>query len=129
MAGERGRRAGGSSGPARRSLGRPFLVGAAAGSVGTLPAVFLALAVPLVEAVAPLLLPGPFLLRPVLGRAAADWPGGVGLLLACVANGLVWGLVAVAGVAVVRTARDRPSRDGPAGDAPSGDPPSRDASP
>lgn len=88
-----------------RSLRRPFLVGAAAGFLGTLPVVYLALLVPLVEVAAPLLLPGVHVLRAVLGEAPATWPGWVNLLLACTANALAWGLPVGGLVALARAAR------------------------
>jgi hypothetical protein len=60
------------SGP---SLRRPFLLGVAAGFLGTLPVVYLALLVPLAEVVVPLLLPGVRVLRAVLGRGPRDVAG------------------------------------------------------
>ena len=88
-----------------RSLRRPFLVGAVAGFLGTLPVVYLALLVPGGEVAASLLLPGVHVLRAVLGEAPATWPGWVTLLLACTANALAWGSLAAGLVALLRAAR------------------------
>ena len=76
-----------------------FLVGAAV----PLPATIAALLLPAAERVAPLLVPGAVVLRP-LSSAMAGWSGGVTMLLASLANGLVVGLL-VAAVALLVSPR------------------------
>jgi hypothetical protein len=61
----------------------------------TVPVVVLGLLFPAAERLAPLLTPGVALLRP-LSSVLASWPGPVNMLLASVANGLVFGVVAAA---------------------------------
>lgn len=91
--------------PARRA----FLLGFLAGFLVTVPAAVLALLLPLGEKLQPFLTPGVALLRP-LSSAMAGWPGGVSMLFASLANGLVVGLL-VAAVALlagdVQRRRDR----------------------
>ena len=74
--------------PPRRALVLGFL----AGFLITVPAVLLALLFPLAERLLPVLTPGVVLLRP-LSSAMAGWSGGVNMLLASLANGLVVGLL------------------------------------
>jgi hypothetical protein len=90
----------------RRAFALGFLIGAAT----TVPAVFIALLVPVGEWVLPFVTPGALLLRPFTG-VLATWPGAVNLLLAAVANGLVVGVLA-AGIQVLLARRHRrhPSR-------------------
>jgi len=80
---------------------RPFVVGFVIGFLVTVPAIMLALAFPVWETLLPFAVPGGLLLR-IWGSAMADWPGLVNVLLACLANGLVYGMVAQAGAAVLR---------------------------
>jgi hypothetical protein len=73
-----------------------------AGFLVTVPAVTLALLLPLGERLQPFLTPGGALLRP-LSSAMAGWNGGVNMLLASLANGVVVGLfVAAVAFAVSR---------------------------
>ena len=81
---------------ARRAGALGFLVGAAI----TVPAVVLALLLPLGERLLPFLTPGVVLLRP-LSAAMAGWSGGVNMLLASLANGLVVGSAVAAAVLLV----------------------------
>lgn len=91
----------------RRPLRRWFLIGFLIGFVITLPAVFLGLLVPAAEKVIPFVTPGTLLLRPLTALIQV-WPGAVNMLLASIANGLVFGVVAVCGALLVR--RVRPPR-------------------
>ncbi len=70
----------------RRWCWRGLVVGVAV----PVPAAMLALLVPLAERVAPLLVPGAVLLRP-LSPAMAGWNGGLNMLLISVVNGLLCG--------------------------------------
>ena len=81
-----------------------FLVAFAVGFLITLPVTFLALLLPTFETIAPVLTPGAALLRP-LSSAMAQWPGGFNILLASVANGLVYAVAASAVVLFARRAR------------------------
>jgi hypothetical protein len=83
---------------------RPFVVGFVIGFLVTVPAIMLALAFTLWETLLPFVVPGSLLLR-IWGSAMADWPGLVNVLLACLANGLVYGLVGLAAAAVLRGRR------------------------
>jgi hypothetical protein len=74
---------------------RAFVSGFLAGALVTVPAVVLALLVPVAERLGPVLTPGLVLLRP-LSSAMAGWPGGANLLLGALANGLVVGLLLAA---------------------------------
>ncbi len=65
----------------------------------TLPAVYLALLLPVGEKILPLLTPGAQLLRP-LAPAMSSWPGAINMLLGSVANGLVFALL-FSGIAVL----------------------------
>jgi hypothetical protein len=67
---------------------RAFLVGFLAGFPVTVPATILALLLPLGERLQPFLTPGVAMLRP-LSSAMPGWPGGVNMLFAALANGLV----------------------------------------
>jgi hypothetical protein len=78
---------------------RAFVLGFLAGFLIRVPAVLLALLFPLAERLLPVLTPGNVLLRP-LSSAMGDWPVGVIMLLASLANGLVVGLL-VAAVALL----------------------------
>jgi len=86
----------------RRAFALGFLLGAAV----TVPAVFVALLVPVGEWVLPFVTPGAVLLRPFTG-VLATWPGAVNLLLAAVANGLVVGAVAACVAVVLDRRRGR----------------------
>jgi hypothetical protein len=59
------------------------------------PVVVVGLLFPVAELLAPLLTPGVALLRPV-SSVLASWPGAVNMLVASVANGLAFGVVAAA---------------------------------
>ena len=72
-----------------------MLAAFAVGFLITVPVTFLALLWPVFETIAPVLTPGVALLRP-LSSSMAQWPGGINLLLASVANGLVYALAASA---------------------------------
>ena len=78
---------------------RAFVLGFLAGVLVTVPAVMLALLFPVAERLLPVLTPGNVLLRP-LSSAMGDWPVGVIMLLASLANDLVVGLL-VAAVALL----------------------------
>jgi hypothetical protein len=93
-----------------RSWRRPFLVGFLIGIVVTVPAAVLALIFTGAEVALPWVVPGLLLTR-ALAPFMQTWPGALNLALAALANGLVYGLVAVAVVAAVRLAR-RPARQG-----------------
>lgn len=86
------------------SLARAFSVGFVVGAVITLPAVFLALISPVGEALLRILIPGSLLLRP-MDDAMASWPGLLNFGFLAIANGLVYGLVAVALVRVLSAMR------------------------
>lgn len=77
------------------SARRAFVVGLIVGLVVTVPAVFLALLSPVGEALLPILTPGSLLLRPI-ADVMASWPGLVNIGLVALADGLIYGLVAVA---------------------------------
>ena len=79
---------------------RAFVLGFLAGFLVTVPAVVLALLLPVGERLAPVLTPGLALLRP-LSSAMAGWSGGVNMLLGSLANGLVVGLLLAAAALVV----------------------------
>jgi hypothetical protein len=74
------------------------------GFVVTIPAVFLALLSPVGEALLPILTPGSLLFRPI-ADVMATWPGLLNVGLVAIANGLIYGSVAVAIVGVVANAR------------------------
>lgn len=88
---------------------RWFVGGLLLGAAVPLPATVLALLLPAAERIAPLLVPGAVLLRP-LSSAMAGWSGGVNLLLVCVANGLVYGAGAALLVRVLGPVRDDAGR-------------------
>jgi hypothetical protein len=91
--------------PRRRwSLSRAFWVGFVLGLVVTVPAVFFALLSPVGEALLPVLTPGSLLLRP-MAEVMATWPGLLNVGLVAVANGLVYGSVAVALVRLMGVVR------------------------
>ena len=81
-----------------------FILAFAVGFLITLPVTFLALLLPTFEPIAPVLTPGAALLRP-LSSAMAQWPGGINILLASVANGLVYAVAVSAFVVLARRAR------------------------
>lgn len=87
--------------PAQR---RAFVLGSLAGFLVTVPAVVLALLFPLGERLLPILTPGAWLLRP-WSSALAGWSGGVNMLLASLANGLVMGLLAAVAARMAARAR------------------------
>lgn len=74
---------------------RAFLIGFVIGLAVTVPAIFLALVTPVGEALLPLLTPGSLLLRP-FADVMATWPGIVNVALVAIANGLIYGLIALA---------------------------------
>lgn len=82
------------SGSRRVVSARAFAVGFVVGLVVTVPAILFALLSPVGEALLPLLTPGSLLLRPI-AEAMADWPGLLNVGLVSVANGLIYGLVAM----------------------------------
>lgn len=88
----------------RRFPRRAFVLGFLAGFLVTVPAVMLALLFPLAERWLPVLTAGVALLRP-LSQFMAGWPGGVNMLLASLANGLVVGLLAAVVVLVLGRGR------------------------
>ena len=88
----------------RVSLARVFGAGFVVGAVITVPAVLLALISPVGEALLRILIPGSFLLRPI-ADAMASWPGLLNVGLLAIANGLAYGLVAVALVRVLSVVR------------------------
>ena len=88
----------------RVSSARAFGAGFVVGAVITLPAVFLALLSPVGEALLRILIPGSLLLLPI-GDAMASWPGLLNVGLIAIANGLVYGLAAVAIVRVLGVVR------------------------
>lgn len=73
----------------------PFAVAFGIGFLLTVPVVVLDLLFPAAEPLAPLLTPGVALLRP-LSSVLTSWPGPIDMLLASVANGLMFGAVAAA---------------------------------
>jgi hypothetical protein len=83
---------------------RAFGLGFVLGLVVTVPATFFALLSPVGEAVLGILTPGSLLLRP-LADTMATWPGLVNVALVAVANGLVYGLVALVLVSAVNAFR------------------------
>jgi hypothetical protein len=88
----------------RVPLARVFGVGFVVGAVITIPAVFFALLSPVGEALLRILIPGSLLLRPI-ADAMASWPGLLNFGLLAIANGLIYGLVAVALVRVLSVMR------------------------
>jgi hypothetical protein len=88
----------------RLPLARVFGVGFVVGAVITIPAVFFALLSPVGEALLRILIPGSLLLRPI-ADAMASWPGLLNFGLLAIANGLIYGLVAVALVRVLSVMR------------------------
>jgi hypothetical protein len=100
----------GPGGHRSRSAFRPFLVGFLIGAVLTVPAAVLALIFTWAEVALPWVVPGLLLTR-TLVPFMQNWPGAVNLAVAALANGMVYGLVALAVVAAVRLAR-RPARLG-----------------
>lgn len=94
-----GRSGAGRTAPGR-TAGRAFRLGFLVGALVTLPAIVLALLVPVGERLQPFLTPGAELLR-LLPLPTATWPGALTLLLAALANGLVVGALAAAVAAVV----------------------------
>lgn len=81
--------------PQPSRLRSPFAVAFGIGFLLPVPVVVLGLLPPAAELLAPLFTPGVALLRP-LSSVLASWPGPVNMLLASVANGLVFGVVAAA---------------------------------
>ena len=88
---------------------RWFLAGLLVGAAVPLPATVLALLLPAAERVAPLLVPGAVLLRP-LSSAMAGWSGVVNLLLTCCVNGLLYGAAAALLARVRGPRRDNAAR-------------------
>lgn len=92
-----------------RDASRPrrwFRTGLLVGAAVPLPAAVLALSVPAAERLAPLLVPGALLLRP-LSSAMAGWNGALNVLLVSVVNGVVFGAAAAA----LAARRRAPRRD------------------
>jgi hypothetical protein len=90
--------------PRTVSRARAFEAGFVLGLGVTVPAIFFALLSPVGEAVLGILTPGSLLLRPI-ADVMAGWPGLVNVALVAVANGLVYGLAAIALVSVVNAYR------------------------
>jgi hypothetical protein len=86
------------------SRARAFGAGFGLGFVVTVPAVLFALVSPAGEAVLSILTPGSLLLRPI-ADVMAGWPGLLNVALVAAANGVVYGLVAVALASVVNAYR------------------------
>ena len=74
---------------------RPAAIAFVVGFLVTVPAAFLSLLFTWAEALASVVVPGAFLLRP-LSPAMANWHGAVNMGLLSVANGLVFGLIVFA---------------------------------
>lgn len=77
------------------SLRRGFALGFVAGVVVTVPLVFLAMLTDVGEALLAVFVPGTVVLSP-LTDVMAGWPGLVNVGLGAIANGLVYGALAVA---------------------------------
>lgn len=90
-----------------RSWRRAAIVGFIAGFVIAPIAMVLALLVPVIDLLRPLLTPGALLLRPLI-PAMSGWPGWVNILLAAVANGVVFAVLVTGIVLLVLLVRRGP---------------------
>jgi hypothetical protein len=86
-------------------LGRAFVWGFVIGAVVLVLAAFISLLFDVPEWLQDLLTPGALLLSP-LADAMADWPGLVNVGLAAVANGAIYGVIAVAVAAIANALRN-----------------------
>ena len=85
-------------------LGRAFVWGFVVGAIALVLTAFVALLFNMPEWLKDLLTPGALLLSP-LADAMADWPGLLNVTLGAVANGVVYGGIAVAVAAIANAMR------------------------